>query len=47
MAFISAHAHGYERFENTECPGRQFIITAGGGGPRPSSLKDIYPKDSV
>jgi len=39
-AFISAHAHGYERWQHVDVPGCRgsdtpFIVTAGGGGPRP------------
>ncbi len=32
--FISGHSHGYERFEKG---GKTFIVTGGGGGPRPKS----------
>jgi hypothetical protein len=37
LAMISGHAHGYERYAKT-CMGRavQFIVSGGGGGPRPS-----------
>jgi len=31
IAYITGHAHGYEHFEDG---GKQFIISAGGGGPR-------------
>ena len=31
LAFISGHAHAYERFEER---GRAFIVSGGGGGPR-------------
>lgn len=36
--FIAGHAHGYERFANIpnlDCKGQQFIVSGGGGGPRP------------
>jgi hypothetical protein len=36
LAFVSGHVHGYERFVNC---GKQFIISAGGGGPRASTVK--------
>ena len=44
LAFITGHAHGYEHFIRGEaegCGGRDkhFIVTAGGGGPRPDSLR--------
>ena len=44
LAFISGHAHGYERFvqgpdEACGSRGHHFIVTAGGGGPRPDSLR--------
>ena len=31
LAFITGHAHAYERFEER---GRAFVVTGGGGGPR-------------
>lgn len=31
MAFITGHAHGYERFRKSN---KMFVISAGGGGPR-------------
>ena len=37
-AFISGHSHGFERFEDH---GKTFIVTGGGGGPRPKST--LYP----
>jgi hypothetical protein len=44
LALFSGHAHGYERFVRDEEDGcgrrdRHFIVTAGGGGPRPPDLR--------
>ena len=36
VAFISAHAHGYERFKGCGEKEKAFFISAGGGGPRPA-----------
>jgi hypothetical protein len=46
LAFIAGHAHGYERFvrgPDEACGSREhhFIVTAGGGGPRPDSLRSV------
>ena len=46
LGFFSGHAHGYERFmrgSNEGCGdrSRHFIVTAGGGGPRPDSLRSF------
>lgn len=42
LAMVSGHAHGYERFiEN----GRPYIVSGGGGGPRPDFLLDEPPRD--
>lgn len=43
LAMFSGHAHGYERFprgpqENCGARVRQFVVTGGGGGPRPDEL---------
>ena len=55
MLMVSGHAHGYERFENVQDPfgcanTLQFIVSGGGGGPRPKGLKkelkDSYISDS-
>ena len=55
MVMVSGHAHGYERFENVQDPSgcanaMQFIVSGGGGGPRPKGLKkelkDSYISDS-
>jgi hypothetical protein len=37
LAFISGHAHGYERFIER---GKYFVVSAGGGGPRVQYLSD-------
>jgi 3',5'-cyclic AMP phosphodiesterase CpdA len=44
LAFISGHAHAYERFEQG---GRAFIVSGGGGGPRVQLLtgKDARHSD--
>ena len=38
LAMVAGHAHGYERYAKT-CEGQavQFIVSSGGGGPRPNS----------
>ena len=52
LAFISAHAHGYERWVDVPIPGcleehTPFIVSAGGGGPRPPRRRNDAPHDSV
>ena len=67
IAMVTGHAHGYERFKNTEEPPKlcsesftcntvqhynkndgsiyqpvQFIVSGGGGGPRPKELRNDY-----
>lgn len=44
LALISAHAHGFERYLYRRDladlrPGKAFIVSAGGGGPRPHSRR--------
>lgn len=44
LAMFTGHAHGYERFVRGAALGcgardRQFVVTGGGGGPRPSGLR--------
>ena len=52
LALISAHAHGYERYafngEKADARGaKRFIVTAGGGGPRPSNPEPSeWPEDT-
>jgi hypothetical protein len=36
LAVVSGHAHGYEHYVQA---GKHFIVTAGGGGPRPDELE--------
>jgi hypothetical protein len=36
LALVSGHAHGYEHYVRA---GKHFVVTAGGGGPRPDNLK--------
>ena len=51
LAFLSGHAHGYEHYVAGK---KHFIVTAGGGGPRPAGLGtkswpgvvDAYPGQS-
>jgi Icc-related predicted phosphoesterase len=50
LAFVTGHAHAYERFEER---GRTFIVSGGGGGPRVELLagadarhRDLYPAGS-
>jgi predicted MPP superfamily phosphohydrolase len=50
LAFVSAHAHAYERFEER---GRVFVVSGGGGGPRVKLLegaearhRDLFPAGS-
>ena len=37
VALLTGHAHGYEHYERE---GKHLVITAGGGGPRPTKLED-------
>lgn len=44
LAMFSGHAHGYERFVRGSAEGcgdrpRQFVVSGGGGGPRPAALR--------
>jgi Icc-related predicted phosphoesterase len=50
IAFVTGHAHAYERFEEG---GRTFVVSGGGGGPRVRLLegndarhRDLYPAGS-
>jgi hypothetical protein len=50
LAFVSGHAHAYERFEER---GRTLLVSGGGGGPRVKLLqgeearhRDLYPAGS-
>jgi hypothetical protein len=50
LALISAHAHGFERYlfrrdTADPRPGRAFIVSAGGGGPRPHWRRPGAPAD--
>lgn len=50
LALISAHAHGFERYEfrrdaNDPRPAKAFVISAGGGGPRPHWRRPGAPPD--
>ena len=50
LALLSAHAHGYERYRFkldplTPDPPKYFIVTAGGGGPRPPEPRLGAPCD--
>jgi len=50
LALISAHAHGFERYEyrsdgSDPRPAKAFIISAGGGGPRPRWRRSGAPPD--
>ena len=52
LAMISAHAHGYERWHVTGgLEGGQstkpFLVSAGGGGPRPHKPRGDVPKDEA
>jgi len=52
LAYISAHAHGYERWKDMRIPGcyeahTPFIVSAGGGGPRPPQRREGAPHDAV
>lgn len=52
VAYISAHAHGYERWKDVAVPGcfethTPFIVSAGGGGPRPPHRREGAPHDAV
>src|SRR5205823_2004623 len=44
LAFITGHAHAYERFQER---GRTFVVSGGGGGPRVKLLegKDARHRD--
>ncbi len=50
LAFVTGHAHAYERFEER---GRTFVVSGGGGGPRVRLLagadarhRDLHPAGS-
>ncbi|HEY0469073.1 MAG TPA: hypothetical protein VGC79_32995, partial [Polyangiaceae bacterium] len=50
LALISAHAHGFERYEFRRdaadpLPAKAFIVSAGGGGPRPHFRRPGAPPD--
>jgi len=50
LGLISAHAHGFERYEYRSDesdlrPAKAFIISAGGGGPRPHFRRPGAPPD--
>lgn len=50
LALISAHAHGFERYEFRRepadpRPAKVFIVSAGGGGPRPHWRRAAAPPD--
>lgn len=50
LALISAHAHGFERYlfrrDTADLrPGKAFIVSAGGGGPRPHWRRRGAPPD--
>jgi|SRR6478735_659613 len=50
LALISAHAHGFERYAFRRDPADQrpakvFVVSAGGGGPRPHSRRAGAPAD--
>jgi hypothetical protein len=50
LALISAHAHGFERYRftrdaNDPRPAKDFIVTAGGGGPRPAKPRNGASQD--
>lgn len=50
LALISAHAHGFERYEyrrdgSDQRPAKVFIVSAGGGGPRPHWRRPGAPPD--
>lgn len=53
LAMISAHAHGFERYSfrsgpDDPRPPKHFIVSAGGGGPRPSEREPgAWPDDSL
>lgn len=48
MIMVSGHAHGYERYENV-CRGRQvqFIVSGGGGGPRPRLERPYFDDECL
>jgi|GEM_PF-1247470 len=50
LALISAHAHGFERYEyrrdtSDPRPAKVFVVSAGGGGPRPHWRRPGAPPD--
>jgi hypothetical protein len=50
LALISAHAHGFERYRYVRYvgdlrPPKEFVVSAGGGGPRPSERREGAEKD--
>ena len=50
LALISAHAHGFERYEYRRDaadprPAKVFVVSAGGGGPRPHWRRSGAPPD--
>jgi hypothetical protein len=50
LALISAHAHGFERYQFRSDaadpqPAKAFIVSAGGGGPRPHFRRSGAPPD--
>jgi hypothetical protein len=53
LALISAHAHGFERYRFVHDPAdrrppKHFIVSAGGGGPRPSERANgTWPDESL
>ncbi len=53
LALISAHAHGFERYRFVRSaadqrPPKYFIVSAGGGGPRPSErAAGAWPDESL
>jgi len=52
LLFVSAHAHGYERFSDVDVAGCReartpFVVSAGGGGPRPPERRAGAEHDAV
>jgi hypothetical protein len=50
LALISAHAHGFERYHFVRYagdprPAKDFVVSAGGGGPRPETRRECAVKD--
>jgi 3',5'-cyclic AMP phosphodiesterase CpdA len=39
LGLIAGHAHTYEHFVRDDCDGRTFLVSGGGGAPRPSTLR--------